>query len=219
MYGNSSPVSSAQQGVHERLEDTVRRHLKSRWQQPVAAHNASAFDRARERAADFSALVLDSGCGTGRSSLQLAGRHPGALVIGIDQSHRRTRVLANEGVELPDNVLLLRAECADFWRLALAAGWQLAAHYLLYPNPWPKPAHLKRRWHGHPVFPDLLALGGTLVSRSNWPVYLQEMQAALALAGRRAALAPLAPGQALTDFEAKYAASGQPLWELISRPD
>lgn len=219
MYGNSSPVSSAQQGCHERLEETVRRHLETAWRQPLAPHSERAFALARERAADFPALVLDSGCGTGRSTLRLAERYPQALVIGIDQSARRLQVLANAGEPLPDNVLLLRAECADFWRLAVAGGWRLQAHYLLYPNPWPKPAHLKRRWHGHPVFPQLLALGGPLYSRSNWRVYLEELQAALALAGRRATVSRLPQGEALTDFEAKYAASGQTLWQLMSPAD
>ena len=75
------------------------------------------------------------------------------------------------------------------------------------------------RWHGHPVFPALLELGGTLEMRSNWPLYLQEARAALALAGSSSDIAPLSLDQgALTDFEEKYAASGQRLWRLTAKP-
>lgn len=164
---------------------------------------------------DRASVILDSGCGTGRSSVALARQHPEHAVIGIDQSARRLGVLQNSAQELPDNLLLVRAECADFWRLARADGWPLLAHYLLYPNPWPKPGQLKRRWHGHPVFPELLALPGHLVLRSNWRVYLDEFARAAALAGRASEnVMPFSTHSPLTDFERKYQESGHPLYEL-----
>ena len=161
-------------------------------------------------------MILDSCCGTGRSSRSLAQDHGAALIIGIDQSGARL-ARGQRADPLPDNLLLVRAECADFWRLAVDQGWQLARHCLFYPNPWPKAAHLKRRWHGHPVFPALLALGGTLEVRSNWLIYLEEMRSALALAGREVTLAALPGGNPpLTDFERKYRDSGHPLYQLTS---
>lgn len=36
----------------------------------------------------------------------------------------------------------------------------------------------KRRWHGHPVFPLLVALGGRLVVRTSWDGYLREFRVA-----------------------------------------
>lgn len=36
----------------------------------------------------------------------------------------------------------------------------------------PKIGHLSRRWHGHPVFPAMLELGGVLECRSNWKIYV-----------------------------------------------
>ena len=225
MFGNSKPVVSNQPGVHQDLPRTVQRHLTRAWQAPVAEHTRAAFAeaaawRAEQGAGPDVPLILDSGCGTARSSRWLAARHPGALVIALDQSaHRLAR--GREAGPLPQNLLLLRAECADFWRLAEDAGWRLAAHYLLYPNPWPKAAHLKRRWHGHPVFPSLLNLGGVLEVRSNWPIYLQEMQAALAQASISATLDELSVGaeEAVTDFELKYQGSGHQLWRLRAQLD
>ncbi|MCH8542985.1 MAG: SAM-dependent methyltransferase [Alcanivorax sp.] len=224
MFGNSKPVISNQPGIHQDLTRTVQRHLTRAWQAPVAEHTRNAFaEAAAWRAAQGKReggdvpLILDSGCGTARSSRWLAAQHPDALVIALDQSaHRLAR--GREAGPLPSNLLLLRAECADFWRLAEEAGWRLAAHYLLYPNPWPKAAHLKRRWHGHPVFPSLLNLGGTLEVRSNWPIYLQEMQAALAQASVPATLDALPADaiEAITDFELKYRDSGHALWRLCA---
>lgn len=214
MFGNSKAVESNQPGLHEALEAVVRRHLHTAWRAPVAAHTRAAFDQATAWRQPERPLVLDSGCGTGRSSLLLAERYPQAQVIGLDQSAHR---LARAG-EAPANLLFLRAECADFWRLAAAAGWRLQQHYLLYPNPWPKARHLKRRWHAHPVFPALLQLGGALTLRSNWLLYLQEMAAALAVAGvdagEPAPLSAAALASPLTDFEHKYRDSGHGLWEL-----
>ena len=113
------------------------------------------------------------------------------------------------------NALWLRAELTSFWRLARRAGWRLERHYLLYPNPWPKPAQLQRRWHGHPVFPDLLGLGGKLEMRSNWSVYAEEFAAAAALALGKPVL-PLSLGatEITTPFERKYRASGHPLYSV-----
>ena len=66
----------------------------------------------------------------------------------------------NSSIQLRDNALLLRAELSDFFTLvAYQSDWVVHSHYLLYPNPYPKSKHLKRRWHGHPIFPVLLALG------------------------------------------------------------
>ena len=57
---------------------------------------------------------------------------------------------------------------------------QFKSTLFLYPNPWPKKKHLGRRWHGAPVFPALVKLGGELEMRSNWQTYLDEFALALA---------------------------------------
>ena len=88
-------------------------------------------------------------------------------------------------------------------------------HYLLYPNPWPKPGHLKRRVHGDPAFSSLLQLGGTVELRSNWQVYVEEFGSALHLAGHFSRVDSVANGEVpVSLFEAKYAASGHRLWRL-----
>ncbi|MGB2248344.1 MAG: tRNA (guanine(46)-N(7))-methyltransferase TrmB [Alcanivorax sediminis] len=221
MFANSREVQSNQDGVHADLEKVVRRHLASPWLAPVADFDCEAFDQAcrwRQAHGPDLPLMLDSGCGTGRSSVRLAQSHPDALVIGVDQSADRLSKAERRFAPLPDNLLLVRSDCAGLWRLMVEAGWQLARHQILYPNPWPKSAHLKRRWHGHPVWPAVLALGGELELRSNWRVYLEEVRATLALSHCQAVIQPLAgEGVPMTDFEEKYQASGQVNWQLIAK--
>ena len=42
----SRRVESSQQGIHERLEETVRKHLAHPFRKPYAAHNIEAFAQA-----------------------------------------------------------------------------------------------------------------------------------------------------------------------------
>ena len=207
MDANSRTVSSNQTDLHPRLAALVRRHLAEPFRKPVAAHTAAAFAEATAWR-DWRPLLLDAGCGSGAGTLALARRFADVQVLGVDRSARRLAKTAG----LPSNALLLRADLADFWRLAAAAGWRLWRHYLLYPNPWPKAKHVQRRWHGSPFLPFILQLGGRLELRSNWRLYVEEWAAALRLAGCEATVEPYRAEAPLTPFERKYWASGQRSW-------
>jgi tRNA G46 methylase TrmB len=139
--------------------------------------------------------------------------YPHARIIGVDKSiHRLEKHAHQEG----RNYCLVQADLNDFWRLAVNAGWALDRHFLLYPNPYPKHAHLQRRWYAMSAFSDILALGGLLIVRSNWPLYIQEFQIALGVAGHEASIGELEHTDLIpmTLFEKKYLESQQSLWEL-----
>lgn len=210
MQAASRQVSSNQLHTHPGLPALLQRHLQARWQKPVAGFNREAFDQIiNSLAGQPRPLILDSFCGTGLSTAQLATRHPDHLVVGIDQSAQRL----SRHSHAQDNYLLLRAECEPLWLLLVEAGITLSHHYLLYPNPWPKRSHLKRRIHGHPAFPLLLALGGAIELRTNWQIYAEEFGLALHLAGVSGYVSQfLLEDYALTLFEQKYADSGHALW-------
>ncbi len=218
MFANSRKISSAQLGPHPRLGEVVCRHLRSAYLRMPSEAGKAAFATIAGRLAR-EPFVLDSGCGTGASTLQLARELPDRLVIGVDKSAARLaaaqRNLALD--KMPQNVLLLHCELVDFWQLAAAAGLRCERQLFLYPNPWPKPDHLPRRWHGHPVLPAILALGGEIELRTNWRIYAAEFAQALRLAGLKAHLETITPIDPLTPFERKYAASGHELWRCTAR--
>lgn len=217
MSDRSSPVTSRQLGPHPRLAETVARHAASAWRKPVADHSRRAFDGLVPRVSRWSGgLILDTGCGTGRSSVVLGRRHPESLVLGVDKSEAR---LGRASGDLPSNVLLVRADVCDFWLLAREAGWRFERQCFFYPNPWPKPEHRLRRWPFHPVLPTALACGGIWEVRTNWEVYAVEFaQAYRHLTGTLPAVEPWVPIEAETLFEKKYLASGHTLWRWEAGP-
>jgi tRNA G46 methylase TrmB len=208
-------VTSNQAGVHEHLETTVHKHLTHLWRKPLSGFSEDIFATVTAwLAATPGSLILDSGCGIGESSVQLARQFPNSKVLGLDRSEARLAKL-NRKTEVPDNCLVVRADAEDLWRQLHEARIFPEQHYLLFPNPYPKAAQLNQRWHGSPVFPYLLALGGKLEVRSNWQVYLEEFSLAVNIAtGISPQIDTYRVSQPISAFEAKYAGANQPLWRL-----
>ena len=213
--------------VHQLVERHVAQHATYLERRPIAKHTAAAFQTAAEFARRRAApLIVDAGCGTGRSTLKLAARHPDRTVIGVDRSEARL----SRSKEVPANALLLRAELGDFWRLLNDSDdLTVEETYLLYPNPYPKTKMLKHRFQGHPSLPSLLhACGCRLTIRASWRTYLEEFRLAVLKAGElgiRPDLVSKGPYELsdlrdpLTLFERKYAAAGVPVYELILECD
>lgn len=234
-FGNSREIHTTQEGPHDELAIRVKKHLQQPFQKPYQAHNIDAFKKADQwLVAHNKPLILDSCCGVGESTRQLAKLFPNHVVIGVDQSADR---LSRKLGELPDNALLVRANLLDFWRLAANGSWQPERHYLLYPNPYPKKSQFKLRWHGGPMMPFIAKLGGIFECRSNWQIYVQEMAMAMTLA-RSPELFDLSeellsirlkeicdqvgsinPEPVMTPFERKYLASGQQVFSWAMGTD
>ncbi len=215
-YANSRIPSSAQQGVHEALARRVAKHCAEPFRKPFADYNRAAFEAALQGWDGAAPLILDAGCGVGHSTIELARAYSDHWVIGVDQSEERLqRRKPYPQALLPRNLVFVRADLVDFWRLAAEARLRFARQYILYPNPWPKIGHLARRWHAHPVFPFIAGLGGILECRSNWRVYIEEFAVALSLViGREVVWEAFEATSPLTPFERKYRDSGQPLFRV-----
>lgn len=214
-HGNSRAVFSTQTEIHEQLDKLLHRHRAHAFQKPFTTYNQVAYTQAQQawQAAGAAPLIIDAGCGVGLSTRRLAELHPNHFVIGVDQSADRLSRLHQSVPDLK-NFITVRADLVDFWRLLQKDGITLDYHYLLYPNPWPKKDQLRRRWHGHAVFPTLLALGGTIECRSNWKIYVDEFAHALtSMTGKSSQTEKFSiQPYALTPFEEKYHTSGHDLW-------
>ena len=211
---HTAPVlKTDQMAPHPDLAEIVQHHQDHPWRKPCPAHTREAFEQLLERLRrDNRPLILDSFCGTGMSTALIARENPDALVVGIDQSAHR---LAKHRPSDAKNYLLLRAEAEPFWLCLVEANITLHSHWLLYPNPWPKASQLKRRVHGHGVFPVLPRLGGRLELRTNWDIFAQEFAQAAVLIGIKGHTESFIPDSPMTLFERKYAKAGVPVYELI----
>ena len=217
MQTTSRAVTSNQTSTHKNLSGLVTRHLKTQYQQPVRDFNLEIFKQIEAIKNNLNEpIILDSGCGTGDSTRLIAKIFPSCLVIGIDKSSHRLKCPdfdKDSEIIHADNYLLARTDIIDFWRLAFDANWQCQKHYILYPNPWPKPSHLGRRWHAHPVFPFLISLGGVLELRTNWKIYAQEFSSAVSMVtGQTVTTESYTPESAISPFEKKYSLSGHDLY-------
>lgn len=231
-------VTTNQTDIYDKLEEVVRKYASTEYLRPIADHTRIAFAEAEKFVTEFYGdtgrdndlsgrtsrtaykVILDSGCGTGESTLNIALANPGIPVIGIDKSAAR---LSKAGAA-PQNMFLVRAELLDFWRLALekvkAGMWHIPYHALYYPNPWPKQSEATRRFHLHPIFPTLLQLGDVIELRTNWEIYAREFAEAAHIATRVAtpdrtiACEAFEPEHPITAFERKYKEARQQLWRV-----
>ena len=242
---NSNAVHSVktnQEDIYKNLEAVVRKYAATTFLRPVADHTRESFEQACDFVRSFYGsqatgrfnLVLDSGCGTGESTLHLARKFPEVPVIGIDKSAvrlskagngRQLEVSAGGSCEVPANAFWVRAELLDFWRLALekvnAGEWNILHHALYYPNPWPKESEATRRFHLHPIFPVLMRLSPVTELRTNWEIYAREYKEAARIAGDCLSLnvcvecAAFSPENPETAFERKYQTAGQELYRVV----
>jgi len=90
-------------------------------------------------------LEVDVGCGKGRFLVSRAEAHPHINFLGIDRLLRRLRKvdrkIRRRGLE---NVRLLRIE-ASYAVEYLLPTVSVNAFYVLFPDPWPKRRHHRRR--------------------------------------------------------------------------
>jgi tRNA (guanine-N7-)-methyltransferase len=86
---------------------------------------------------------VDLGCGDGSFLCALAKRIPDKNFLGIERLLNRVCASARKAATL-DNVRLLRVESSYAVRYLLPAG-SVERFYLLFPDPWPKRRHHRRR--------------------------------------------------------------------------
>lgn len=219
MTTQSSIVTSNQTGIHKDLESSIKKHLANPFRKPYRPFSAELFYKANEIINNLNLpIILDSGCGTGESSYFLSQQNTDALIVGIDKSEKRLeKFISRKNFYEKDNLILIRADVIDIWRMIKQSNWNIKKHYLLYPNPWPKKDQLKRRWHGHPVFPEMVSLCAQIELRTNWRIYAEEFKFALEMiTNKKVLIETLEPLELISPFEKKYYESGHELYRVIT---
>ena len=214
----SSAVLSNQISAHKELESISKKHLSNVYKKPYRQFSEEIFNQIDQLIKVINLpIILDSGCGTGASSLKLLELYPDNLVIGIDKSEKRlAKFLDDKSVYQKNNLIIARADVIDIWRLAKLTKWNIKKHYLLYPNPWPKKDQFKRRWHAHPIFPQMVSLCDQIELRTNWEIYAEEFKQVLEmLTGKNVLLETIGVDSFISPFEKKYHESGHELYRVI----
>lgn len=176
------------------------------------------------------ALWLEVGFGGGEHALEQVAAHPGVAYLAAEVFENGlcsllTRLVPEGGeatAPLPRNLRIWPSDARHLVQ-ALPAG-SLDRLMLMFPDPWPKARHAKRRF----VHPELLALvarvlrpGGEWRIASDDPTYqawVTEVFAATALFDLAERHAARPPGWPATRYEAKARRAGrQPLWWIFRR--
>jgi tRNA (guanine-N7-)-methyltransferase len=86
---------------------------------------------------------VDLGCGEGSFLCALAERHPGEHFLGVERMGGRVAKACRRARAL-ENVRVLHLETSYAVRYLFPKS-SVAVFYLLYPDPWPKRRHRRRR--------------------------------------------------------------------------
>ena len=167
--------------------------------------------------------VLEIGFGNGETLASLAESHPDRDYLGIDVYEPGIgRLLAAIAEKSLSNVRLLRVDAVDVLRMSLPAA-SLAEVLLLFPDPWPKKRHHKRRLVQADFVRQVatsLAPGGVFHLATDWQNYAEHMLAVLEAEGAFVNLAgqgnfcEAGEHRPVTKFERRGQRLGHGVWDL-----
>jgi tRNA (guanine-N7-)-methyltransferase len=164
-------------------------------------------------------LQVDLGCGDGSFLALLAREQPECNFLGIERMAGRVHNSARQALDLP-NVRVLRVETSYAVRYLLPPH-SVTAFHLLFPDPWPKRRHQRRRVVTSD-FVDAIAValveGGAFRVVTDQFDYFQQIRS---LAKKSSGLQTGPPNGhdklPPSTFERKFAAAGAPIYRLELR--
>lgn len=164
---------------------------------------------------------LEIGAGQGLHAIQYAQCNPRRALVAVERTQGRFTALKSRALKhnLP-NLMPVRADAIPFVT-HFVADQTLERIFLLYPNPYPKPAQANQRWHRSSFMQFLktkLRPRGTLTLATNLSWYAEE--AAEWMCAKHAFtllsfqhVETSRPGR--THFERKYTARGETCFDLV----
>lgn len=194
------------------------RDLGPRWMLPAEGPwNRAALEVAFGQGGP---LLVDVGVGDGRATRAWAADHPDARVLALEL-HRPgiAALLAALDDEGPPNVRVAEADALAVLG-ALEPG-SVTAVRLLFPDPWPKRRHVKRRMVDRAFVgrvAELLVPDGELHVATDWDDYAEHVRTTVATE-RRLAPAPEGgrPPRPVTAYEARGQRAGRTITDLRYR--
>ena len=164
-------------------------------------------------------LEVDLGCGDGSFLIAMAERFPERNFLGIEKLAGRVETACRKGARRGlRNLRVLRIETSYAIQYLLPPASTEAVH-LLFPDPWPKRKHKRRRI----VTPDFLALIHRLLVPEGRFHLATDQEAYFAAIRDVISSAPFveesAAGQEFppTTFEKRFVAQGLPIYRLELR--
>lgn len=169
------------------------------------------------------ARVMEIGFGDGEATAHMAEAHPERDFLAVDVYEpgigRLLAAIAEAGLT---NVRVLRGDAIEVLREAITPA-SLHSVLILFPDPWPKKRHHKRRL----VQPDFVSLvasrleaGGILHLATDWQDYAEHMLAVLEADGTlintagRGKFCAQATARPETKFERRGTQLGHAVWDL-----
>lgn len=165
---------------------------------------------------------LDLGCGDGGFLLAMAARFPDRNFLGVERLLGRARGVARRAIRQNlQNVRILRLDSnyAVHWLLPPESFQRI---HLLFPDPWPKKRHHRRRLF-QPAFlraiHHLLAPDGEFLFKTDHAGYFEQARAVVD-SPRFLELLPWHPSDFFypeTDFERQWRGAGREIYKLRLR--
>jgi len=205
-----------------RITAAQQRALEELWPKYGIGNDPAPLDLARLFARE-APCTLEIGFGNGANLAALARAHPERDYLGVEV-HRPGvgRLLLTLDEQRLGNVRVICHDAVEVLERQIPPG-ALAEILILFPDPWPKKRHHKRRLI-QPAFVALLeralCAGGMLRLATDWRPYALEMLDVLAAAERLSNLAadgafvPRPPERAPTRFELRGTRLGHEVWDL-----
>jgi len=163
-------------------------------------------------------LHVDLGCSDGSFLCTLAQRMPEKNFLGIERLLGRIRAAARKATPI-GNVRLLRMEISYAVRYLLPPG-SVEVFYLLFPDPWPKRRHWRRRIVNENFLRAInqaLISGGTLHIATDCVDYFEKIKEIARANPDFAAVDFVDIDLPHTKFERKFRAQGVTIYRLELR--
>jgi tRNA (guanine-N7-)-methyltransferase len=198
-----------------RVTDAQRRALAELWPRFGVQYRAEPLDLPLLFGRD-APRVVEIGFGNGELLVAMAGDAPDQDFVGIEvhESGIGHCLLELARRELR-NVRLIRHDAVEVLQNQFPSA-SLARVQLMFPDPWPKKRHHKRRIVQTPFLAQVarvLQPGGEFHVATDWPPYAEHIAATLAQAPDFEAVAAPLPGRLPTRFERRGQRLGHPVWD------